>query len=264
MSNHPNGPNKIYFASDFHLGAPNTEKSKEREKQVIYWLEEVRKDATEIFLMGDVFDFWFTYKTVVPKGYTRLFGKLAEIADQGIPVHYFSGNHDLWGLDYFEKELGLKIHQNPIERIWNGKNFLIGHGDGLGPGDASYKLLKKYVFLNPFAQWVFAHLHPDFGIWIATSWSSKSRLYKDGKEGFLGEDKEWLVQYCIEQSKIRENETEKNQKIDYYIFGHRHLPLDITLPDGSRYINLGDWINHYTYGLFDGEDMHLENWKIKP
>ena len=248
-------PVKVYFASDFHLGAPNLDSSLKREKIIVEWLNKIKIDATEIFLVGDVFDFWFTYKKVIPKGFTRLLGKLAEIVDSGIPIHFFSGNHDLWGLEYFQKELGLHIHYKPILKTWGNQTLYIGHGDGLGPGDYTYKQLKKGLFLNPFAQWAFAHLHPDFGIWLAQSWSSKSRLYGQDKEGFLGNENEWLVQFCLEEIALRKSRGEI--PVNYFIFGHRHLSLDIALNENSRYINLGEWINSKTYGLFDGRNFEL-------
>jgi len=246
---------KIYFASDFHLGAKSPVSNIEREKELVLWLDQIKTDAEEIYLVGDVFDFWFTYKRSIPKGFARLQGKLAEISDSGISIHLFSGNHDLWGLDYFQDELGLLIHHEPIIKTYQQKKFLIGHGDGLGPGDQNYKILKKYVFLNPLAQWAFSKLHPDLGIGLATAWSGHSRLSQKGTEGYLGKDREWLVQFCYEEIERRKilNETE----IDFFIFGHRHLSLDIQLNDKSRYINLGEWIYSKTYGVFDGIEMNL-------
>ena len=254
-----NRSTKIYFASDFHLGAPNPQESRDREKLIIQWLDQIKKDASEIFLVGDLFDFWFTYEKVIPKGFIRFQGKLAELVDLGIIVHVFSGNHDLWGTEYFEKEIGVKIYKNPIERTWNQKKFYIGHGDGLGPGDYTYKKLKKYVFLNPFTIWAFKNLHPDWGIALAQAWSGKSRSSTKKEEIFRGEEFEWLAQY----SKDILNEEEKQNRVltDYFIFGHRHLSLDINLPNGSRYINLGEWIHNKSYAVFDGENLKLEYWK---
>ena len=175
---------KIYFASDFHLGLPNFETSRQREDKIVRWLNIIKADAAEIFLVGDIFDFWFEYAKVVPKGFVRLQGAIAAITDAGIPVHFFKGNHDLWMFTYFQKELGVQLHSEPIEREFNGKRFFIGHGDGLGPGDYNYKLLKK-VFTSKVCQWLFARIHPNLGIGLAHAWSQKSRLVHDKKEQFL-------------------------------------------------------------------------------
>jgi UDP-2,3-diacylglucosamine hydrolase len=240
---------KIYFASDFHLGVPDYKKSLIREKIIIQWLDIIKIDAEELYLLGDVFDFWFEYKTVVPRGYVRLLGKLAEISDAGIPIYYFTGNHDMWTFDYLEKELNIKIYREPIEKEYNGKKFFIGHGDGLGPGDHGYKFIKK-VFASPVSQWLFARLHPNFGIGIAEYFSKKSRIATGiSDEKFLGEEKEWLI--------IHSKELLEKKYYDYLIFGHRHLPLDIKINGSSRYINLGDWIKYFSYGVFDGEEFKL-------
>lgn len=245
--------NKIYFASDFHLGVPTYEKSLEREKKVIRWLDSIKEDAAELYLMGDVFDFWFEYKTVVPKGHVRLLGKLAELSDSGIKLHYFTGNHDMWTFDYLEKEINVTIYRSPIERNYSGKDFYIGHGDGLGPGDHGYKFIKT-IFASKTCQWFFARLHPNFGIGIANYFSRKSRIATGTTdEVFRGEEKEWLVIYS--------KEILAKKYFDYLIFGHRHLPLDITINNKSRYINLGDWIQYFTYGVFDGKDFELKKFE---
>jgi UDP-2,3-diacylglucosamine hydrolase len=244
---------KIYFSSDNHLGAPTMEESLPREKKFVAWLDHVKKDAAAIFLLGDLFDFWFEYKTVVPKGFTRTLGKLAEISDSGIPIYFFVGNHDLWMRDYFKTELNIEVFHKPQYFRFNNTSFLIGHGDGLGPGDKGYKRMKK-VFTNPFSKWLFGWLHPDIGVRLAQYMSVKNKLISgDDDAKFLGEDNEWLVQYC----KRKENE----QHRDYYIFGHRHLPLNIRLSERSKYINLGDWIQYYTYGEFDGTTLELKTFK---
>ena len=244
---------KIYFASDNHLGLPNSEVSLVREKHFISWLEEVRKDAAAIYLLGDLFDFWIEYKTVVPKGFVRVLGKLAELSDSGIPITFFTGNHDLWMRDYFQKELNITVHRQPITLTIGTTRFLIGHGDGLGPGDKGYKLMKK-LFTNPFSQWLFRWLHPDLGVRLGQYLSKKNKLIS-GEEDvkFLGEDKEWLVTYS--QKKLKE------EHFDYFVFGHRHLPLEIELNQNSKYINLGDWITHNTYAVFDGTTLKLKTWK---
>lgn len=241
---------KIYFLSDFHLGAPDYETSLIREKRVVKFLDEIKTDAAQIFILGDLFDFWYEYKTVVPKGFVRILGKLAELTDAGIEIHFFVGNHDMWMKGYFEKELNIKVYHQPNEFDLNGKKFFIGHGDGLGPGDHRYKALKR-VFRNKFSQWMFGFLHPRVGIGMADYFSRKSRA-TTGKtdEQFLGEDKEWLI--------IFSREMLKTKHYDYFIFGHRHLPIDFKLTDATRYINLGDWIKYNSYAVFNGEMVELK------
>ena len=241
---------KIYFASDQHFGAPTTEKSKIREQKFVGWLDSIKNDAEVIFLLGDLFDFWFEYKKAVPKGFVRVLGKLAELRDGGIQIHFFVGNHDLWMRDYFETELNIPIYFKPKEFTFNNKTFLIGHGDGLGPGDKGYKRMKK-VFTNPLSKWLYRWLHPDIGIRLAQYLSVKNKLIS-GEEDvkFLGEENEWLAQYC------KKKLTEKHY--DFFVFGHRHLPLEISISENSKYINTGDWITHYTYGEFDGDELFLK------
>ena len=242
---------KIYFVSDFHLGSFPNEASEAREKRIVAWLQHIRTDASELYLMGDVFDFWFEYATVVPRGYIRFLGKLAELADQGIRLTFFKGNHDMWMFGYLEKELGARIVSDELTLERNGQKFYLHHGDGLGPGDRKYKWLKK-VFRSRLCQWLFARLHPNFGIGIARRWSRHSRASSGAQEVFQGADREWLVQYA--------NEILQNDYYDYFIFGHRHLPLDLTLDHGSRYINLGEWITNDSYAVFDGEKLSLKYW----
>lgn len=238
---------KAYFASDFHLGVPNKQASFLREKKIIEWLECIENDAGLIVLAGDIFDFWFEYKYTVPKGFTRLLGKLANITDSGTPIIAFTGNHDMWMFDYLKEELNIPVYRNPQEFIINGKKFMVGHGDGLGPGDNIYKMLKK-IFRNKICIKLFSYIHPDLGIWIANSWSRQSRLSQKEKEEFQGEN-EWLYQYC--------KEIEQKKHFDYFIFGHRHLPLDLIVGKESRYINLGEWINFCTYAVFNGSELEL-------
>ena len=241
---------KIYFLSDFHLGAPDYTSSLVREKKIVQFLNEIRKDAAVIFILGDLFDFWFEYKKVVPKGYVRILGKLAELTDNGIAIHFFVGNHDMWMNGYFEKELNIDVFHEPKEYEFNGKKFLIGHGDGLGPGDHRYKMMKK-VFRNKFSQSLFGMLHPSTGIGLADYFSKKSRA-ATGKEDeqFLGEEKEWLIVFAKE--KLRE------EQIDFFIFGHRHLPIVYKLNDKSIYINLGDWIKYNSYAVFEDGMVNLK------
>ena len=238
---------KVYFASDFHLGAPDMASSLQRERLIVHWLQEAEKDAAHIFLVGDLFDFWFEYKKVIPKGYTRLLGKLAELTDKNIPVTVFIGNHDMWMNGYFEKELNIPVYYYPATFLIGEKKFLIGHGDGLGPGDHRYKILKK-ILRSRFSRGFFAALHPGWGMGLANIFSRRSRMMTE-ENTFLGEEKEWLIRYSKERL--------LEEHFDYFIFGHRHLPLDIQLTANSRYINLGDWIRYFTYGVFDGEEMKL-------
>lgn len=235
---------KLYFASDLHLGVPDRNKSREREKIFVQWLNEVEKDARLIVLAGDVFDFWFEYRHVVPRGYTRLLGKLSELHDKGIEVWVFTGNHDMWMRGYLEEECGVEIFRKNVQIQVRDKLIEIGHGDGLGPGDKGYKFIKK-MFSCRFLQWLYARLHPNFAFGIAQFFSKRSRIANgESDEVFKGENKEFLVKY------IKNIPEEK--RADYYIFGHRHLPLDLQIGK-SRYINLGEWVNHKSYAVFDGE-----------
>ena len=244
---------KVYFLSDFHLGAPNDTESRKREDRLVRFLQDARKDAGIVFIVGDIFDFWFEYKTVVPKGFVRILGTLAQMADEGIQLHIFTGNHDLWMQDYLSKELNAKLYFEPQQFTIQNTQFLIGHGDGLGPGDKGYKRLKK-VFTNPICQWLFRWLHPDAGIQLANYFSRKSHA-KTGNadEIFLGEDKEWLILYTKEKV--------KTMSVDFFIFGHRHYAIDFKINEKSRYINLGDWIRLNTYAVFDGTDLQLLTWE---
>ena len=243
---------KIYFASDFHLGIPSHEESLKREKMLVSWLDNIKHDAREIYLMGDIFDFWFEYRTVVPKGYVRLLGKLAEITDKGIPVHLFRGNHDIWAFNYLNKEINIQIHRKPIIREFNGKHFYLAHGDGLGPGDHGYKLLKK-VFECKFCQWLFSWLHPDIGARMALYLSKKSRLaniLKEGKKDRLNGDyrDEMLYRYA-------KGLVDNGLEVDYLIFGHRHLPINEPVSDKTRIVLLGDWLTNFSYAYFDGSEV---------
>lgn len=241
---------KVYFASDQHFGSPNAEKSLVREKKFSSWLDEIKVDATALFLLGDLFDFWFEYRQVVPKGYVRVLGKLAEIADNGIPIYFFIGNHDLWMRDYLKQELNATIFKEPQRFLINEKQFLIAHGDGLGPGDYGYKFLKK-IFTNPIAQFLFYLLHPDFSIWLGKTLSERNK-YLSGKEEdtYQGNENEWLYQYS--------QSMQEKENFDYLVFGHRHLPLEKKIGGKAVYINTGDWINHFTYGEFDGLKFRLK------
>lgn len=246
---------KIYFASDFHLGIPDRAASVAREKRLCRWLDEIREDAAQLYLVGDIFDVWFEYRQVVPKGYTRFLGKLAELSDSGLEIHAFTGNHDLWMRGYFEEELNIPVHHHPLERTINGKKFFIAHGDGLGPGDHGYKFLKK-VFRNPVSQWLYRRLHPDTGVGMAGYFSRMGPKHDSREEEtFLGPEKEWLVQFSLEKL--------KHEHIDYFIFGHRHIAIEYPLSTHSLYVNLGDWIRYDSYAEFDGNRLQLKFYKEK-
>ncbi len=240
---------KIYFSSDFHLGIPNRASSLVRERLICRWLDEIKHDAALIFLVGDMFDAWIEFRNVVPKGFVRFMGKLAELRDSGILIEAFTGNHDLWMRDYFEEELNIPVHHETIRRTINGKQFLIAHGDGLGPGDKGYKFLKS-ILRNPLCQWLYRRIHPDTALGIAQYFSERGPKHiGDVEEQFKGAEKEFLVQFCLE--------TLKTEKVDYFIFGHRHLALEYPLPNNSLYVNLGDWINYNSYAMFDGKQLKL-------
>lgn len=244
---------RIYFASDFHLGVPDANTSLERERKIIRWLDFIKTDAHAIYLLGDIFDFWFEYRNAIPKGFIRLQGKLAQLKDEGIEIFFFKGNHDMWMFDYFPTELGIPIYRKPLELEVRSHLLMIGHGDGLGPGDTSYKFLKKF-FNSKLCQWLFARIHPNLGIGIAKYWSKNSRIANmKREEKFNGEQDELLLIYC--------RELEKSKHHDFYIFGHRHLPLDLKVGEGSQYINLGEWVHFCTYAVYDGNTVSLKTFK---
>jgi UDP-2,3-diacylglucosamine hydrolase len=248
------GNKKIYFASDFHLGVPDHASSLIREKRIIAWLDSIKHDAHTIFLLGDIFDFWFEYKHTIPKGYIRLLGKLAEIRDSGIPIIFFTGNHDMWMFDYFPTELNIPIYRQPILLEVGEKRLLIGHGDGLGPGDLTYKFIKQF-FNSKICQWLFARIHPNLGMAIAHLWSRRSRISNLKKEEkFQGEEGEFLWLYC--------RDLEKKQHHDFYVFGHRHLPLTLKVGENSTYVNLGEWVNFNTYAVYNGTNLDLKTFNL--
>ncbi len=243
---------KIYFASDFHLGAPNASTSRERELKIINWLNHIEQDAQAVFLVGDLFDFWFEYQQVIPKGFVRIQGKIAAMVDRGIQVYFFLGNHDMWMKKYFSEELGVIMVSDELEIKIGTQKFYIAHGDGLGPGDLGYKFIKR-VFRNKLCQFLFSCLHPKIGLSLAQYFSKKSRVQTGTKDiNYTKKEDEWLYQFCKEKN--------KGESFDYFIFGHRHLPMDITIENDARYLNLGEWINFYTYAEFDGTNLALKVW----
>jgi UDP-2,3-diacylglucosamine hydrolase len=245
---------KNYFASDFHLGIPDRAGSLAREKRICSWLDSIKHDAARLYLVGDLFDTWFEYRHVIPRGYTRFLGKLAELRDAGLPIEAFTGNHDLWMLDYFSKELDIPVHHGPIYPVINGKKFFIAHGDGLGPGDTGYKVLKK-VLRNPFSQWLYRRVHPNTGVGLA-GWFSRmgpKHSPESPVRQFMGPEKEMLVQFCLS--------TLEKEHYDYFIFGHRHIAIEYALPGNSLYVNLGDWLQFDSYAQFDGAQLKLMYYK---
>ncbi len=248
---HINTDKKVYFVSDHHFGLDTELTSLEREKIFVKWLDEIKNQAGAVFILGDMFDVWYEYKRAVPKGFVRVLGKLAELTDAGIPIYFFTGNHDMWMLDYLEKELNIPIFFSYQKFVINNKNFLIGHGDGLGPGDKKYKLLKK-LFTNKLAQWAFRWLHPDLGLRLAQYLSKENKLISGEYDNtFHGKEGEWLYQFSKDY-------LEKNPEIDYFIFGHRHLPLKMEITNKSVYYNTGDWIKHFTWLEFNGDIKQCE------
>ncbi len=245
---------KVYFASDLHLGTPDHATSLQREKKFVHWLEMIKKDAAALFIVGDLFDFWFEYREVVPRGFVRVLGKLAELRDSGLLIYFFTGNHDQWMKNYFHEELNIPVYRKPITVSISDKKFFIGHGDGLGPGDHGYKFLKS-IFRGRFTRWLFARLHPNLGIWLGRKWSGNNKLINGKDEAnFLGEDKEWLIQYA--------RGVLKSEHIDYFIFGHRHIVLDYKLSESSTFINLGDWVRYNSYAIFDGKNLELKYFTV--
>lgn len=240
---------KLFFASDCHLGEPDYLSSREREQKVVSWLENFKHESGGFFLLGDIFDFWFEYKHVIPKGYVRFLGKLAEITDQGIPVFFFTGNHDMWLFDYFSQELNIAVYREPQTFKVNDSMLQVGHGDGLGPGQFSYKILKS-MFANRFCQWLFGWLHPNVGFAVANIWSRYSRNNNGLAQPFTFAGEEKIYQYC--------KDTEQDTHHDFYVYGHRHLALEMPVNDSSIYYNVGEWIQGFTYGVYDGENFKLE------
>ena len=243
-----NPSKRIYFCSDNHLGSPNRNLSLEREKIFITWLDQIKADAQAIFFLGDLFDFWFEYKKVVPKGFTRLFGKLAELSDSGIELFFFVGNHDCWIGNYFEDELGINVFHKKVDLNIDNYNILIGHGDGLGPGDSKYKFL-KLLFRNPILKKLFSFIHPDIGISLGSFLSQKNKILSGSEKVFESEDKEMLFSYC--------KDVLKTKYYHFFIFGHRHVPLELDLGNNSKYFNTGDWITHFSYLVYDGNSFNL-------
>ncbi len=242
----------IYFASDMHLGMHPPEDSRKREKIIVSWMDDIKSDAKELWLLGDIFDYWFDYRKVIPRGFTRFLGKLAELSDSGIRIHMFPGNHDVWLFDYFPEEFGIEIHQNPVILEIGNKTFYLHHGDGLTPKDKLYLLIKA-MFRSKFLQWCYARIHPNGSAAFAQWWSKKSRYGKEMTFPYKGDDKEEQILYSIKQK-------QKYPEINLFIYGHRHIPYDVKIQEESRVICLGDWIDNFSYGVFDGEEFQLKKY----
>jgi len=246
---------KAYFASDVHLGLYPYDQSRKRELNFVNWLETIKKDVGVLFLVGDIFDYWYEYKKVTARGFVRFLGKLCEITDSGIPVYFFTGNHDVWVFDYLPSETGVVVYKNPIEVEINNRRFFIAHGDGVGPGDHSYKILRK-IFHNKILQFLFSKIHPNYTYALGHNWSRHSRYTKGLVTPFLGVEKEYNIRFAKDYL--------TNEPIDYFIFGHRHIPMDIKLSERSRLINLGEWIQGCTFAEFDGDHLTLRSFNQNP
>lgn len=245
---------KVYFISDLHLGAWTFDNPLDYERRVVRFLNSIKDDCYELFLLGDIIDYWFEYKYVVPKGFTRFLGKLGEMSDSGVKIHWFTGNHDIWIFDYIEKETGAQVYHEAQEMVLQDKRFYLSHGDGIGHDSRSYKLMAGF-FRNKTCQWMFKNLiHPDWATAFAHHWSKNSRLSGRDFPDFLGEDKEHLVvfakKYLLE-----------HPDIDYFIFGHRHIMLDLLLSRKCRMMILGDWIQHFSYAVLENGKLSLEQFE---
>ncbi len=242
---------KIYFISDAHLGLFPPEKSALREKRLVNWLDTIKNDVAELYLLGDIFDFWHEYKHVAPRGHTRFLGKLAELSDSGVKIHFFTGNHDVWVYDYLPSEIGLTVYGKHVERIMDGHLFYIGHGDGLGSGNSGYKLLKR-IFTNKALQWFFARIHPNAAMKFGKWWSKNSRYAKGiVAEPYKGDQNEQQIVFARKML--------HHKHYDYFIFGHRHIPFEVSIGEDSKVVNAGDWINNFTYVVWDGTNLELHS-----
>jgi UDP-2,3-diacylglucosamine hydrolase len=246
------GQKHIYFISDLHLGMYPREKSLHREKLVVQWLEEIKDHATELWMLGDIFDYWFEYSKVVPRGFTRFLGKLASLSDAGVQIHLIPGNHDIWVFNYLKEEIGLQVHRESLIQSWNNHTFFLGHGDGLHKGDYSYRMLQK-IFKNRLMQWLYARIHPNGSVSFAHWWSKQSRMREGAFKVYQGAEKEHQIQFARKYIKT-------HPEIELFVFGHRHIPFDIRIAENSRVICLGDWIGNFTYGVFDGQQFQLKKY----
>lgn len=245
------GRDRIYFVSDMHFGADAFGPSIERERKFVAWLDTIADDARTIYMLGDVFDFWYEYKGVVPRGFTRFLGKIAALSDAGVDIHFFTGNHDIWIFDYLPEELGITVHREPLTTVISGKNFFLAHGDGLGDDSLAFRFIRGF-FHNRICQKLFSLIHPSFGVWLAHRWARHSRLKEFSRPvPYLGEEREHLVRFA-------KRYISEHTETDYLIFGHRHILLDLQLSRRSRMMIIGDWLQYFSYAVFDGRDLTLE------
>ena len=252
----------VYFLSDAHLGSLAIPHGRMQERRLVRFLDSIKDKAAAVYLLGDMFDFWYEYRLVVPKGFTRFLGKLSELTDMGVEVHYFTGNHDIWAYEYLEKECGVTLHKKPETTEIYGKVFFLAHGDGLGDPSKSFKML-KWIFHNSLCQTMFSALHPRWGLWFGLQWARHSRIEHErkGEPVYLGEDREHLVLYTKKY-------IEQHPNVDYYIYGHRHIEVDLQLPRPlqqgrdrrARMLILGDWISHFSYVVWDGDHLFMSQY----
>lgn len=244
----------VYFLSDAHLGSLAISHGRTQERRLVRFLDSIKEKAAAVYLLGDMFDFWYEYRYTVPKGYTRFLGKLSELCDMGVEVHFFTGNHDIWAYEYLEKECGVTLHKQPLTTDIYGKLFFLAHGDGMGDPDRKFKML-RWIFHNRACQYLMSALHPRWGIALGLKWAKQSYIkHKETDEAtYMGENKEHLVLYTKEYMK-------SHPDIDFFIYGHRHIELDLMLSKKVRMMILGDWISQFTYAVFDGEHMFLEEY----
>ncbi len=245
----------IYFIADAHLGSWAVSHHRTQERRLVRFLDDIKNKAGAVYMLGDMFDFWYEWRRVVPRGFTRFLGKISELTDLGVEVHYFIGNHDIWAFDYLNRECGVVLHREPLTTELYGKEFFIAHGDGMGDPKKSFHIIRS-IFHNKTCQWMFSRLlHPNVAMRFGLTWARHSRLKREeGEEPpYMGEDKEYLVLFTKEYKKTHPN-------IDFFIYGHRHIELDLVLSRDTRMLVLGDWITQFTYARWDGEHLTLANY----
>lgn len=244
----------VYFIADAHLGSLATEHKRTQERRLVRFLDDIKDKAEAVYMLGDMFDFWYEYRYAVPKGYTRFLGKISELTDMGVEVHFFTGNHDIWAYSYLREECGVILHRRALTTEINGNVFYLAHGDQMGEKTFGFRFIQS-IFHSKICQTLFSSLHPRWGIDFGLKWAKHSRLKReDGKEPpYLGEDKETLVQWSKEFIK-------QSPEINYFIFGHRHIELDLYLSKTTRLLILGDWISQYTYAVYDGKNIELKDY----
>lgn len=240
-----------YFISDLHLGASYIKDPHQHERRIADWLRSIEPEAKALYLVGDVLDYWYEYREVVPRGYVRFFGALAELADKGVETVWLKGNHDIWIFDYLPRELSVKVVDGLFSTVIDGHKFVMEHGDGVGDLRPSFKLMRR-IFRNRLCQWLFSGIHPRWTIPFAHRWSAHSRLtgYEEQLTELPADDV--LLKFC-ETYQLEH----PSSPADYFVFGHRHILIDRRLSDSSRMIVLGDCFKHFSYGRFDGKELSL-------